>query len=90
MITTLLAVIAGLGGFSIFSWFKGKSAEALNTNLQVEQKVNTIDTTVSKDQGTLQSEADKRTQIQQQSQKQEVTKDSIQDLTDFLNRKPGE
>jgi len=87
MISGLLAVIGLLGGGFLFTLFKGRAASALNTNVQTEQQVNKVDATVAEKEGNLQSEADKRAEIEASLAKQKATQDSLQDLTDFLNRK---
>lgn len=90
MITVLLAIIASLGGFGIFTWLKKNSAEALNQNVDIKNQVNKLDSQVAENQGTLDAEAQKRSQAEELVKKQQAVKDSIQDLTAFLNRKPGE
>jgi septal ring factor EnvC (AmiA/AmiB activator) len=82
----LVGIIVAMGAVIAFLFGKKNDAEALTQNVAVKEQVANIDTTIAQDQGTLQSEAQKRAALQQSLEQTNKNVESVKDLSDFLNR----
>lgn len=83
--TYLIGAIIGLVGFIFFQKTKKDSAEALLENLTTKEKTNALDSSIAKNDGTLQSEEEKRKAIETDTKNKEVPLGQ-KDLIDFFNK----
>jgi len=81
MIETLLALIVGLMGALFFQRSKTKSAEAINNNLEVKEKLLEKQKEVVKNQGLIEAEEQKREEI-----KADEKNPTLIDIADYINR----
>jgi hypothetical protein len=86
MISTLIGIIAALGGLVMFLFSKKQNAEALNQNIEVRGKLNEINSGIANDQGQLLSEEAKRKQLEADSNKEKSKQQTIEELEAFINR----
>lgn len=82
----LLGIIAALVGAFFYQKNKANSAEARNDNLDVKEKLNTVDQDIAKNNGNLESEQQKQNELKKELQNVDV-QDSIEKLVDFFKKR---
>lgn len=86
LILGLIGAVLGIFGAFVFQYLKSQKAEALLKNQQAINEVNQITTQIQNNTTQIQTEAQKRAQIEQNLKDQEAAKQTQQDLLDFLNK----
>jgi ABC-type Na+ efflux pump permease subunit len=89
ILQVLIPLIGALLGMFVYERTKRKSAEALNDNQETLSKVNELDKELSKNEGLLAAEEEKRKDLKEgmENEKRSISaKDSI--LEFFNRRKP--
>lgn len=74
-----------IGGLLVAVWYfftRSKSAEVLNTNLEVKQEGLKIDTQIATNSGTLLAEEENRKTLEERK-----SEDDKKDVVDFINSK---
>lgn len=88
-----LQYLLGLGAaiFAAFIYLKTKkdSAEALNENIDTKNQINEIDKQVAKNDGELQSEEDKRKQLEKEAEDAKNANQNVSSLIDFFSKRKG-
>lgn len=77
------AILAAL----YYLWTKKNSAEALNENIDVKNEINELDKQVSKNDGLLESEEEKRKQLQDELNDEKKQSLSLIDLLKFFTKR---
>ena len=76
--------MALLGAF-FYQKSKRETAEARNENLETKEKLNDINKDISKNQGQLESEEQKQSELKKDLENVKTIQDSISSIVDFLN-----
>jgi len=87
VIAGLSLLVAILVGILYFLWRKKEADDALLQNQQTKEQINTLNETISKNDGLLEAEEQKRKDLEdqlKQKERQDASKDA---LLDFLNSK---
>jgi len=89
MNTTMAFIFAviGLGAAFIYELIRRKGSDALNANNATKEQLNTINKEISKNDGLLEAEKEKRDQIDQDLKKEETLSQSKDSILDWLNSK---
>lgn len=85
IILSLLGVLGLAVGAFLFQRGRANNAEALLQNLETKQELNTIDQTIAKNDGLIQSEEQKRSELEKQAQDEKAKEVTQEDLLKFLN-----
>lgn len=83
----IIGLIGLLFGSLLFFKNKASSAEAMNKNIDTKNAVNKEDSSISKDQGLLASEEQKRQEAAQNATKEEQKDVNSQEIADFFNNR---
>lgn len=78
--TAILAVL-------YYLWTKKQTAEALNQNIDTKNQINELDKNVAKNDGLLQSEEEKRNQLQKDAENAKNADQTSSSLIDFFKRR---
>lgn len=79
-------LVALLGGF-FYQKSKRETAEARNSNLEVKEKLNDIDSNIAKNNGTLESEEQKQADLKKELDAVKLTENTVSSIVDFLNKR---
>lgn len=80
------ALLLFLTGLFIYEKARRRNAEALNTNIDIKKQVNDLNKDVSKNEGLLAAEEEKRKQIEEKLKKDKDADISKDELADFFNK----
>jgi len=83
----LICAVIGLGAAFIYELISRKGSDALNANNATKEQLNTINKDISKNDGLLEAEKEKRDQIDQDLKKEETLSQSKDSILDWLNSK---
>lgn len=87
IILGLIGAVIALGGAFIYQLIRSKGSEALLQNNATKEQLNTINKEVSKNDGLLEAEKEKREQIAQDLKEKESYSQSKDTILDWLNSK---
>lgn len=79
-------IVALLGGF-FYQNSKRKTAEARNENLDTKEKLNDIEKDRAKNSGLLESEEEKRKELEKEAANAKVATDTIVNIVNFFNNR---
>lgn len=82
----LLGIIAALIGGVIWQSKKRRIAEARNENIDIKEKINEISKGISKNEGSIQAEADKQSSLQKEIDNNAKKDNSLSTIIDILKR----
>lgn len=82
----LLGIIAALVGAFFYQKNKANSAEARNDNLDVKEKLNTVDQDIAKNNGNLESEQQKQNELKKEIEAPNAV-ETITTLIDFFTKR---
>lgn len=89
IIAVLVTVIVGLVGLFLGQKRKADDASALNDNSKVKDALNEIDKIISKNDGQLDSEEQKRQELQKDAEEKKHVDESSDDLLRYINGNNG-
>ena len=85
MISALIGIIGILVGGFLYQRSRANNAQALNENIKTKEELNELDKTIAKNDGLLQSEEEKRAELEKQAQDEKAKEVTQEDLLKFLN-----
>lgn len=87
LLGALGAIIAALFGAVIYFKSKKDTAEALNQNIEVKEKLNEVSKEIAKNEGLSQAEEEKRKQLEDEANKEKEKGLTGEDLANFFNNR---
>lgn len=87
LILGLIGAVVALGGVFLYQLIRSKGSEALLQNNATKDQLNAINKDVSKNDGLLEAEKEKRDQIEKDLQEKESYNESKDSILDWLNNK---
>jgi hypothetical protein len=81
----LIGIIMALVGGFFYQKSKRNTAEARNENLETKEKLNDINKDISKNEGQLESEEQKQSNLKKELENVGITQDTVSNIVDFLN-----
>lgn len=81
----LIGLLVALGLGFLYQRNRANTAEARNDNLEVKEELNNINKDISKNDGLLDAEEEKRKELQKQVEN--LTADTVTNIVDYLNKR---
>lgn len=83
----LIGIIVALVGGFFYQRSRANSAEAITQNTETKEQLNTIDSSISKNDGLEAAEEQKQADLKNQIDTNKIIENSLETIVDFLNKK---